>query len=397
VAPTDTLASTAPEQAALPPLSDAERQRYARHLSLPGVGTEGQRRLKAARVLLVGAGGLGSPTALYLAAAGVGAIGLIDADVVDVTNLQRQILHGTALVGQPKIESARARLRDLNPHVHLETHGEWLTSANALDLVQQYDIVVDGTDNFATRYLVNDACVLLGKPNVHGSVFQFEGQASVFCLPDGPCYRCLYPEPPPPGMVQNCAEGGVLGVLPGLIGTMQAVETIKLILGIGAVLSGQLLMLDALTMHTRVVHFDRDPDCPACGTRTIAQLIDYDEFCGTPSLTAVASQRAVALITPGELSARLATGSAFDLIDVREPHETQVSVISGARLIPLGTLGATLGELSRERDIVVMCRSGKRSADAARQLTEAGFQRVQSLDGGMLRWIDEGGAVVTGT
>lgn len=269
-----------PGHAPTPDLTAEERQRYARHLSLPDVGAAGQRKLKAARVLIVGAGGLGSPTALYLAAAGVGAIGLVDQDVVDISNLQRQVLHSTADVARRKLSSARTRLHDLNPNVLVETHGEWLTSANALQIIRQYDIVIDGTDNFATRYLVNDACVLLSKPNVHGSVFRFDGQASVFAMPDGPCYRCLYPEPPPAGLVQNCAEGGVFGVLPGIIGTIQAAETLKLILGSGESLSGRLLMIDALTMQTRTVTVDRDPGCPACGTRTITQLIDYEAFCG---------------------------------------------------------------------------------------------------------------------
>ena len=371
----------------LPSLTADERHRYARHLSLPGVGLDGQRRLKAARVLVVGAGGLGSPSALYLAAAGVGTIGLVDNDTVDVTNLQRQVLHGTADVGRPKLDSARDRLHDLNPHVQVITHAAWLTSANAMAIVSRYDIVLDGTDNFATRYLVNDACVLLGKPNVHGSIYQFDGQASVFATRDGPCYRCLYPEPPPPGMVQNCAEGGVFGVLPGMIGTIQAVETLKLITRLGSSLAGRLLMIDALSMVTRTVEFGRDPDCPACGTRTITHLIDYDEFCGTPSLSA--TMAAIEEITPVALAARIARGDDFDLIDVREPHETAVDAIATARLIPLRTLGAALDSLDMAREIVVLCRSGTRSADAARQLQAAGFTQVQSLAGGMLRWADE--------
>ncbi len=377
-----------PDPATLPTLSIEERQRYARHLTLGRVGVEGQRRLKGARVLIVGAGGLGSPSALYLAAAGVGTIGLVDNDVVDVTNLQRQLLHGTGDVGRPKLESARDRLHDVNPHVHVVLHASWLTSANALDIIRQYDIVVDGTDNFATRYLVNDACVLLGKPNVHGSVFQFDGQASVFATADGPCYRCLFPEPPPAGAVPNCAEGGVLGVLPGLIGTIQALEAIKLIVGIGDSLAGRLLMLDALTMQTRTVHLDRDPDCPACGARTITQLIDYDEFCGTAPLP-TGSESAVREITPLEVAARLARHDDFDLIDVREPHEAAAERIDRARLIPLGTLASAIASLDASREIVVHCRSGKRSAEAARQLQAAGFTRVSSLAGGMLRWIED--------
>ena len=372
----------------LPTLTPDERQRYARHIALESVGLEGQRRLKAARVLIIGAGGLGSPAALYLAAAGVGTIGLVDNDLVDVTNLQRQLLHGTRDVGRSKLESARDRLHDANPHVQVELHASWLTSANALDIIRAYDIVVDGTDNFATRYLINDACVLLGRPNVHGSVFQFDGQASVFATADGPCYRCLFPVPPPAGRVPNCAEGGVLGVLPGLIGTIQALETIKLIIGIGETLAGRLLIVDALTMQTRTVHFDRDPECTACGTRTITQLIDYDRFCGTAPLP-TAAVGSVREITPVALAARIARHDDFDLIDVREPHEAAMQRIDGARLIPLGTLAAALTSLDPSRDIVVHCRSGGRSGDAARQLQAAGFTRVSSLAGGMLRWNED--------
>ena len=377
-----------PVSADLPTLDADERQRYARHLTLQSVGVEGQQRLKAARVLIVGAGGLGSPTALYLAAAGVGTLGLVDNDVVDVTNLQRQLLHGTRDVGRPKLESARDRLHDVNPHVTVELHAAWLTSANALDIIRQYDIVIDGTDNFATRYLVNDACVLLGKPNVHGSVFQFDGQASVFATADGPCYRCLFPVPPPPGSVPNCAEGGVLGVLPGLIGTIQALETIKLIVGIGDSLAGRLMMLDTLSMQSHTVHIDRDPACPACGTRTITELIDYDQFCGTPPLAGPGTHD-VREITPAELAMRLSRADDFDLIDVREPSEAAAERIEGARLIPLGSLGAAIASLDPSREIVVHCRSGKRSADAVRQLQAAGFTRVWSLAGGIMRWNDE--------
>lgn len=379
----------APRSAALPPLNDEERRRYSRHLALPGVGLEGQQRLKAARVLIVGAGGLGSPTALYLAAAGVGTIGLVDQDVVDVTNLQRQLLHGTRDVGRSKLESARDRLSDVNPHVQLELHATWLTSANALELVGRYDVIIDGSDNFNTRYLVNDACVLVGKPNVHGSVFQFEGQASVFATEHGPCYRCLYPEPPPPGMVQNCAEGGVLGVLPGLIGTIQATETLKIILQMGDTLAGRLLLIDALSMQFRSVAITRDPKCPACGSRTMTQLIDYDELCGVVGPASDASAGAVPEITPAMLAARRARGDDFDLIDVREPHETAVERMDGARLIPLGTLPSVLGALDRTRELVVLCHSGKRSAEAARQLREAGFIRVATLAGGLVRWNSE--------
>ncbi|HMA22801.1 MAG TPA: molybdopterin-synthase adenylyltransferase MoeB [Gemmatimonadaceae bacterium] len=370
-----------------PPLTTDEIQRYARHLILPDVGLEGQRRLKAARVLIVGAGGLGSPVALYLAAAGVGTIGVVDFDVVDVSNLQRQILHGTKDVGRSKLESARARLGDVNPHVRVETHETRLTSANALDIIGGYDIVVDGTDNFATRYLTNDACVLLGKPNVYGSILRFEGQASVFGLADGPCYRCLFPEPPPPGSVPSCAEGGVLGVLPGIVGTIQATETIKLILGIGDTLGGRLLLIDALSMQFRTVTLRKDPACPACGTRTITALIDYDEFCGAPGADPVHDADDVIEITPRELAARLARhDDTFDLIDVREPGEWAIARIDGARLIPLAQIPASLPSLDKTREIVVMCRSGVRSADAARYMQRAGFARVKNLAGGILRW-----------
>ena len=375
----------------LPSLTPSERRRYARHLALPGVGLDGQRRLKAARVLIVGAGGLGCPVALYLAAAGVGTIGLVDNDVVDVTNLQRQVLYGTASVGQSKLEAARDRLLDLNPDISVVLHAEWLTSHNALQIAGGYDVVIDGTDNFATRYLVNDTCVLLGTPNVHGSIFQFEGQVSVFATPGGPCYRCLYPEPPPPGSVPNCADGGVLGVLPGMVGTLQAVEALKLILGIGTTLAGRLLMVDALSMESRTVQFDRDPQCPACGLRTITHLIDYDEFCGTPALGAAPVQSGVVEITPQELAAMQERGDAFDLIDVREPHEAEVTRIAGSRLIPLGTLALAIPSLDPTRPVVVLCRSGKRSESAAIQLQAAGFQHVRSLAGGMLRWTEDVG------
>jgi len=368
------------------PLSRAELQRYSRHLSLSGVGVSGQEKLKAARVLLVGAGGLGSPTALYLAAAGVGTLGLVDFDVVDVTNLQRQILHGTRDVGRPKLDSARDRLADVNPHVRLELHATRLTSVNALEILGQYDLVVDGTDNFATRYLTNDACVLLGIPNVYGSIFRFDGQASVFATADGPCYRCLYPTPPPPGSVPSCAEGGVLGVLPGLVGTIQATEAIKLILGVGESLAGRLLLVDAMTMQFRTFTISRDPACPACGVRSITHLIDYDEFCGTRGDTSMASSDELGHMTPAELAAARQRGDDFDLIDVREPHEVQIASIPGARLIPLGTIPTALDSLDRSRHIVVMCRSGKRSETAARQLLAAGFPRVTNLTGGILRW-----------
>jgi len=369
------------------PLSNDEIQRYARHLILPDVGVEVQQRLKAARVLIVGAGGLGSPVALYLAAAGVGTLGLVDFDAVDVSNLQRQILHGTKDVGRSKLDSARARLGDVNPHVRVETHDARLTSANALDIIGRYDIVVDGTDNFATRYLTNDACVLLGKPNVYGSIFRFEGQASVFGLDDGPCYRCLFPEPPPPGSVPSCAEGGVLGVLPGIVGTIQATEAIKLVLGIGDTLAGRLLLIDALSMQFRAMTLRKDPACPACGTRTITALIDYDEFCGAPTSGAIHHADDVLEITPLELADRLLRArDTFDLIDVREPGEWAIARIDGARLIPLAQIPSSIRSLDKSRDIVVMCRSGVRSADAIRFMQREGFTRVKNLAGGILRW-----------
>ena len=364
-----------------------ELHRYSRHLILPDVALEGQKRIKAARVLLIGAGGLGSPAALYLAAAGVGTLGLVDFDVVDVTNLQRQVLHGTSAVGQPKLDSARDRIADLNPNVRVETHETRLTSANALDILREYDVIVDGTDNFATRYLTNDACVLLGKPNVYGSIFRFEGQASIFATPDGPCYRCLFPNPPPPGLVPSCAEGGVLGVLPGIVGTIQATEALKLILGIGDALVGRLLLIDAMGMRFHTVRVPRDPNCPACGTREIQQLIDYDEYCGTPGGT-MPARNDVPEITPAELAARLDAKEELDLIDVREPYEWQLGRLPTARLIPLGQLPAALSTLDSTRDIVVYCRSGRRSADATMELRAAGFRAV-NLAGGILRWSDE--------
>lgn len=376
------------------PLSPAERQRYARHLILRDVGVAGQLRLKQARVLLVGAGGLGSPCALYLAAAGVGTIGLVDHDRVDESNLQRQVIHGTKDVGRPKLDSATDRLRDLNPHVTVERHEDWLTSANAMPLIAGYDVIVDGTDNFATRYLVNDACVLTGKPNVHASVFQFDGQASVFATEQGPCYRCLYPEPPPPGMVQNCAEGGVLGVLPGLLGTIQAVETIKLILGLGDSLAGRLLMVDTLGMEFRTIQIDRDPGCPACGTRTLTELIDYDQFCGTaPVGTPVPTQTASAPgsdeVSVGEARRRLASSRPPLVLDVREPWELADGVIAGAINIPLGQLEARSSELDNTIELLVVCRSGKRSADAVSQLAARGFRNAHSIAGGMLAWAND--------
>jgi molybdopterin/thiamine biosynthesis adenylyltransferase/rhodanese-related sulfurtransferase len=373
-------------QRSLPDLSRDELLRYSRHLLLPEVGLEGQRRIKSARVLLVGAGGLGSPLALYLAAAGVGTLGLVDFDTVDLTNLQRQILHGTADVGRSKLESARERVEDINPNVRLELYETHLTSDNALEIARDYDIIVDGTDNFATRYLVNDVCVLLGKPNVYGSIFRFEGQASVFATADGPCYRCLYKEPPPPGLVPSCAEGGVLGVLPGLVGTIQATETLKLILGVGSSLAGRLLLINALDMRFRTMNIRRDPSCPACGTHELRELIDYQQFCG--------GQRGVGgddlpEVTPRELSTLLASGEDFDLIDVREPYEWQIAHIDGARLVPLGALDEVIPTLDPARKIVLHCKGGTRSAQAVRQLQAAGFTRVWNVTGGISRWSDE--------
>jgi adenylyltransferase/sulfurtransferase len=378
-----------------PALTREELVRYHRHLTLPEVGAEGQRRLKHARVLLVGAGGLGSPAALYLAAAGVGTIGLVDFDAVDVSNLQRQILHGTRDVGRPKTDSARDRLHDINPHVRLETHETRLTSGNALEVLGTYDLVVDGSDNFQTRYLVNDACVLLAKPYVYGSIIRFEGQASVFAAPGGPCYRCLFREPPPAGLVPNCAEGGVLGVLPGMVGTIQATEAIKLILGIGEPLVGRLLLVDALRMRFRAIELRPDPQCPACGTREITALIDYAAFCGPGSGPGDAAESAAndgevdGEITPRELAARLARGDDVQLIDVREPYEWEIARIEGARLIPLGSLAGSLDELDPHRETVVHCHHGIRSAAAAELLRGAGFQRVLNLAGGIARWSDE--------
>jgi len=368
-------------------LSHDELLRYSRHLILPDVELDGQKRIRNARVLLIGAGGLGSPTALYLAAAGVGTLGIVDFDTVDLSNLQRQVLHGTSDVGRPKIDSARDRIVDLNPHVIVETHRVQLTSANALEILGAYDIIVDGTDNFPTRYLVNDACVMLGKPNVYGSIFRFEGQASVFSSGDGPCYRCLFPHPPPPGLVPSCAEGGVLGVLPGLVGTIQATETLKLILGIGDTLAGRLLLIDTLGMRFHTVKVPRDPKCPACGTREITELVDYEAFCGMPGGT-MAKDETFGEITPRDLAKRLAAHEDFTLLDVREPYEWKLGRIEGARLVPLGTLEDEIPKLDASREIVVYCRSGKRSETAARQLAAAGL-RATNVVGGILRWSDE--------
>jgi molybdopterin/thiamine biosynthesis adenylyltransferase/rhodanese-related sulfurtransferase len=370
----------------LPPLSQDEILRYSRHLIIPEVGVEGQRRLKAARVLMVGAGGLGSPIGLYLAAAGVGRLGIVEFDVVDTTNLQRQVLHGTKDVGRKKVESARDRIRDLNPNVEVVAHEAWLTSENALEIIRDYDLVVDGTDNFATRYLVNDACVLLGKPNVYGSIYRFEGQSTVFCTADGPCYRCLYPEPPPPGLVPSCAEGGVLGILPGLVGLVQATETVKLVAGIGEPLVGRLLLVDALAMQFRTVKLRKDPRCPACGTREIRELIDYQQFCGIRGEDETAG---VPAMTVAELDERRRGGAELDLVDVREPHEWDIGRIEGARLAPLSSFADALRTFDSARDVVLYCKSGARSAKAVRQLQAAGFRRVWNLEGGISRWSEE--------
>jgi molybdopterin/thiamine biosynthesis adenylyltransferase/rhodanese-related sulfurtransferase/molybdopterin converting factor small subunit len=379
---------------ALPELTNEEVQRYSRHLILPEVGVDGQRKLKAARVLCVGAGGLGSPAALYLAAAGVGTIGIIDFDAVDASNLQRQILHSTNDVGRSKLQSARDRLSALNPNTKIETHDAALSSANALDLFRNYDVILDGTDNFQTRYLVNDACVLLGKPNAYGSIFRFEGQASVFATKGGPCYRCLYPEPPPPGLVPSCAEGGVLGVLPGVIGTIQATETIKLILGAGSTLVGRLLLYDAWNMRFRELKLRRDQACPVCGDHpTVRELIDYDQFCGITKPAAASAGSTEAPIpetTVEELKARLGGANPAFLLDVREPNEFQICRIPGSTLIPLGQVGARVQEIkdaAAGREILVHCKSGVRSGKAVRLLQEHGVF-AKNVKGGILAWID---------
>ena len=377
-----TLTTSAPAQ-----LSKDEILRYSRHLIMPEVGMDGQLKLKQAKVLCIGAGGLGSPLALYLAAAGVGRLGIVDFDVVDFTNLQRQIIHDTSDVGRLKIESAKDTIADINPNVEVVAHETRLTSENALDIFRDYDIVADGTDNFPTRYLVNDACVLLGKPNVYGSIFRFEGQATVFYAKEGPCYRCLYPEPPPPGLVPSCAEGGVLGVLPGLVGTIQATEAIKLIVGVGEPLAGRLLLIDTLGMQFRTVNIRKDPTCPACGTHEIKALIDYEQFCGVRA--SEAEPRAVGgfvEVTPRELQSRLARGEELQLIDVREQFEWDIARIPGARLVPLATLPDVVETLDRDREVVVYCKGGSRSRAAATHLADAGFPRVTNLTGGILRW-----------
>ena len=381
------MASTTEVKPDVAALSNDEILRYSRHLIMPEVGMEGQQKLKAARVLCIGAGGLGSPLALYLAAAGVGTMGIVDFDVVDYTNLQRQIIHTTADVGRPKLDSAAEKLKAINPFLNLKTFNTRLSSDNALELFRDFDIVADGTDNFPTRYLVNDACVLTGKPNVYGSIFRFEGQASVFATKDGPCYRCLYPEPPPPGLVPSCAEGGVLGILPGLVGVMQATEAIKLILGAGEPLIGRLLLIDALGMKVRELKLRKNPDCPACGKHpTITKLIDYNEFCGIrgeekPVETGVPQMQVE------ELKRRLDARDDLFVLDVREPHEYQICNIGGY-LIPLGDLPKRVSELDSSKEIVAHCRSGVRSGKAADFLRQAGFKKVHNLAGGILAWAD---------
>ena len=368
-------------------LSNHEVARYSRHLIMPEVGMDGQLKLKAASVLCIGAGGLGSPVALYLAAAGVGRIGIVDFDVVDYSNLQRQIIHGTPDVGRPKLDSARDRLNAINPEVTVETHDAAISSDNALDLLAGYDIIVDGTDNFPTRYLVNDACVLLGKPNVYGSIFRFEGQASVFATKDGPCYRCLYPEPPPPGLVPSCAEGGVLGVLPGVVGTIQATEVVKLIIGVGEPLINRFMIYDALRMRFRELKLRKDPECPVCGENpTVTELIDYERFCGI--LPASTDAEESDDTTVEDLKGRLDRQDGVFVLDVREPQEYQICRIPDSTLIPLGDLPQRLTELEGHDDMVVHCKSGVRSAKAVKLLREAGFSKAKNLRGGILAWID---------
>jgi sulfur-carrier protein adenylyltransferase/sulfurtransferase len=382
--------SAPPETPALPELTNDEVQRFSRHLILPEVGVDGQRKLKAGRVLCVGAGGLGSPAALYLAAAGVGTLGIIDFDAVDTSNLQRQIIHSTNDVGRSKLQSAKDRLTALNPGTKIESYETALTSKNAFEIFKDYDVILDGTDNFSTRYLVNDACVLLGKPNAYGSIFRFEGQASVFATKGGPCYRCLYPEPPPPGLVPSCAEGGVLGVLPGVIGTIQATETLKLLLGGGGTLIGRLLLYDAWNMRFRELKLRRDVECPVCGDHpTVRELIDYDQFCGiAPAATTTASD-GVAEVTVQELSSKLSSGAPVFLLDVREPNEFQICRIPGSTLIPLGQVVSRVDEsvaAAGGREIFVHCKVGARSAKAVRQLKERGVQ-AKNVKGGILDWI----------
>ena len=375
----------------LPELTRDDLSRYSRHLILPEVGVEGQRKLKAASVLCVGTGGLGSPLALYLTAAGVGTLGLVDFDVVDASNLQRQIIHSTADIGRSKLDSAEEKLKALNPELKVQKHNTLLSSANALDILKDYDVVADGTDNFPTRYLVNDACVLLGKPNAYGSIFRFEGQASVFATKDGPCYRCLYPEPPPPGLVPSCAEGGVLGILPGLIGVIQATEAIKLILGIGEPLIGRLLLVDALKMRFRELKLCKNPECPVCGAHpTVTQLIDYQQFCGLEAASDVqkAVKNGIPQLSAKDLKRRMDAGENLFILDVREPFEYKIANIGG-KLIPQNEVPQRLAEIDRDREIIVQCKSGGRSQRIAEFLKQSGFPNVANLAGGILAWSDE--------
>jgi len=371
-------------------LDSEEILRYSRHLIMPEVTMEGQKRLKAAKVLCVGTGGLGAPLTLYLAAAGVGTIGLVDFDVVDLTNLQRQIVHRQSSIGTPKIDSAERTLKELNPQVNIIKHETMLTKDNAMEILKDYDIIADGTDNFQTRYLVNDACVLLGKPNVYGSIFRFEGQSSVFYAADGPCYRCLYPEPPPPGLVPSCAEGGVLGVLPGIIGVIQAIETVKLILGEGQPLIGRLMLFNALKMQFRELKLRKNPECPICGTNpTIHELIDYDEFCGIGRGNEAVETDQSEEISVKELKAKFDRGDKFVLVDVREPHEYSIARIEGSKLIPLGTVQQRTHELDTADEIILQCKSGGRSSRALQMLKTAGFKKVKNLTGGITAWSEE--------
>jgi len=386
------LISRIQETAATLHLSPPEMRRYARHLIMPEVTVEGQRKLKAARVLAIGTGGLGSPLLAYLAAAGVGRLGIVDFDRVDESNLQRQIIHRQTTIGHPKVESAKRTILEINPHIEVETHEVALRSDNALELFRPYDVIVDGTDNFPTRYLVNDACALLGKPNVYGSIFRFEGQCTVFWADQGPCYRCLYPEPPPPGSVPSCAEGGVLGILPGVIGVLQAIETVKLILGIGDVLIGRLLLFDALKMRFREMKLRKNPDCPMCGKhRTITGLIDYEQFCGAPARKGPVHQEApkVPEITCVDLKKRIDAKKPFVLIDVREPHEFQISRIPGSTLIPLGDVPKRWQEIPSDQEIIIHCKAGVRSAKALIFLQQQGYQNLLNLKGGIDAWSEE--------
>jgi adenylyltransferase/sulfurtransferase len=373
-----------------PPLTNDEIARFSRHLILPEVGMQGQAKLKNAKVAMIGAGGLGAPVGLYLAAAGVGRIGLVDFDVVDVSNLQRQVIHGTSDIGRKKLDSAADRMKEINPNIRIDKFDTGLSSENAFGILRDYDIVVDGTDNFPTRYLVNDACVLLKKPNVYGSIFRFEGQATVFAYEDGPCYRCLYPEPPPPGLVPSCAEGGVLGILPGIIGVIQATETVKLILGVGDTLKGRLLLYDALGMKFRELKLRRDKDCPVCGDHpTVTELIDYQQFCGIQPMSNQPAPADSAVIDALELKQKIDRGDKFVLLDVREPHEYQIARIPGSVLIPLGLLPARLNELDKDADIVTQCKTGGRSQKALELLKQSGFQHVRNMTGGITAWSDK--------